>query len=99
MSALTVTRKKRKSLGTAEVDVRAEVDLDDIVDDLVSDGTLHYAEDCPIPEVRGFQGLPEVIGSLHRQAHPSAHPSPWMCNEEPCRSLPMDLVVTPLGRR
>jgi hypothetical protein len=30
-----------------------------------------------------------VIGDLHRQAHPSQHPDPLMCREEPCRSLPL----------
>lgn len=63
----------------------------------------HHEDDCddwfeaderPEPEPPLYDAL-AVLGSLHRQAHPSQHPDPLMCREEPCRSLPLDALRGP----
>lgn len=63
----------------------------------------HHEDDCPAAESKVKIGpgeqfptvLPDVmgaIGSLHRQAHPSQSSDPLACREEPCRSLPFDVL-------
>ena len=89
-------KKRRRFSESFTVDV--EIDASDL-----EDAGYHHEDDCPaktgvVAAITAPRDVVEVIGSLHRQAHPTQHPSPFMCREEPCRSLPLDLVSTRLGR-
>jgi len=99
MTTATAT-PARRSLGYLTTEV--EIDLDDLAADLEEAG-WHQEEDCPakIPArpVTSMTELAGAVGSLHRQAHPSQPADPFLCREEPCRSLPADVTLTRLSTR
>lgn len=72
------------------LDVSADVDITDL-----AEHGWHHEDDCPSNAPRPVLqsvGAAEAIASLHRQAHPSEHADPWLCHEEPCRSIDGDLL-------
>lgn len=90
------TRPRRRNIS---VFTEVEVDIDPA--DLEEAG-YHHEDDCPskptalrAPAV----DLRDVIASLHRQAHPSQGTDPYLCREEPCRSLSFSQLVPVIGRQ
>lgn len=89
---MTTAAKKRIPSFTTTTDVTIDIDPADL-----HESGWHHQDECDEhatvdePEPEPLPGLDlsmrDVIDSLHRQAHPSQHPSPAMCREEPCRSL------------
>jgi hypothetical protein len=68
--------------------VEVEIDIEDL-----EEAGYHHEDDCPARrDVTAHQDLAGMLASLHRQAHPGAHSEVFMCREEPCRSLDMDLL-------
>jgi hypothetical protein len=89
-----VKAKQRRGSKSFYVDktVGVEVEIDE--DDL-ADAGYHHGDDCPAARRDPLPGEPDVrvaLASLHRQAHPGARPDIFLCPEEPCRSLGLDLV-------
>ena len=86
---------------TAEVEVHIGDLLEDLSDEDLAELGLHLDEKCaakvPVTETPGQDCIRDAIASLHRQAHPAANSDPWLCHEEPCRSLPLALVATSLS--
>ena len=80
-----------KKRHTFYFDKTVEVEID--VEDLDEAG-YHHEDDCPAKTtpLPGGPDLSDVLSSLHRQAHPGAHSEIFLCPEEPCRSLDMDLI-------
>ncbi len=74
-----------------------EVDADEL-----SEAGYHHYEDCP-PYDAG-PALAEMMDGMRRhsaqEVHQVLHGSgePAACNREPCRSYPIDLLLTPMGR-
>ena len=93
--------RSRFTTVTAEVEVDLVDLLDDLDDKALAELELHRDENCgakiPVTENPGQDCVRDAIASLHRQAHPSANGDPWLCHEEPCRSLPLALVATSLS--
>jgi hypothetical protein len=91
MSHASLTRQRKTTTVEVEVDI----------DDLIENG-WHHEEDCPSTRsaiAQEREALASAVRSLHRQAHPSQHPDPFMCREEPCRSLPADCIFTSISSR
>jgi len=84
-----VSKKRRTFYFDKTVEV--EVDIEDL-----EEAGYHHEDDCPAKSATvslpGAPDLSDALASLHRQAHPNAHPEIFMCPEEPCRSLDMDLI-------
>lgn len=87
--ACGVSKKRRTFYFDKTVEV--EIDMDDL-----EEAGYHHEDDCPAKRlavpVPGCGELSDAIASLHRQAHPNAHPEVFMCPEEPCRSLDLDQI-------
>ena len=91
---MTTTAPKKRMLGYT-TDITIDIGAAEL-----REAGWHHQDECPEeavvaeeePELLPGLDLPvrDVVGSLHRQAHPSQHPSPAMCREEPCRSLSLD---------
>lgn len=74
-----------RSRTTVDVEVTAEVDISDLVDN-----GWHHEDDCPSKQSgrrESTQAVADALASLHRQAHPLQCADPLTCREEPCRSL------------
>lgn len=90
MNSATLTRKR-----TCET-IAVEVDVD--ISDLAENG-WHHEDDCPVhTAVPNSHSAADAIRSLHVQAHPSQPADPFLCREEPCRSLPPEITLTRMGR-
>jgi hypothetical protein len=92
MSTATLTRKRQ----TTTVEVEVDVDISDLVEN-----GWHHEDDCPdkqFPVAAPRERAAEAIRSLHAQAHPSQPADPFLCREEPCRSLPPEVTMTRMGR-
>jgi hypothetical protein len=91
MNSTTLTRKR-----TCET-IAVEVDVD--ISDLAENG-WHHEDDCPSMRAvaQGGTAAAEAIRSLHAQAHPSQPADPFLCREEPCRSLPPEITLSRMGR-
>jgi len=89
------TRATRRYISvTTDVDV--DIDLD-----VLEDAGYHHEDDCPHKPgelVAPAADARDVIASLHRQAHPSQGTDPYLCREEPCRSLSFGQLVPSIGR-
>lgn len=75
---------------TVTLEVSADVDITDL-----AENGWHHEDDCPHEGTLGSRRAEEAakaIASLHRQAHPSEAADPWLCREEPCRSVDGDLM-------
>lgn len=75
---------------TVTLEVSADVDITDL-----AENGWHHEDDCPYEGTLGSRRATEAakaIGSLHRQAHPSQPADPFLCQEEPCRSVDGDLM-------
>jgi hypothetical protein len=91
MTIASLTRKRHIETVSVEVDVD--------ISDLVENG-WHHEDECPgkEPPSGGEVTVGEAVRSLHVQAHPSQHPDPFLCQEEPCRSLPSEVTMARMGR-
>ncbi len=83
------------------VNVVTEVDVE-IDEEALEEAGWHSEDGCPNkPKIkRGLEpaATSDAIASLHRQAHPTEHPDPFLCRDEPCRSLPPEALVAAMGR-
>lgn len=89
----TLTRK----CTTTTVEVEVEVDISDL-----EQNGWHHEDDCPDTQpvaIARNESLVDAVRSLHRQAHPSQHPDPLLCREQPCRDLPLGLLHVRMGRQ
>jgi hypothetical protein len=88
-----MSETKRKSFWT---DVAVTVDIGDLMDN-----GWHHEDDCP--DNRGLAPTPGIVrdalASLHQQAHPAEHPEPFLCREEPCRSLSFEQLMPKASSR
>lgn len=84
MSAALTRKRTYVTIETA-----VEVDITDL-----ADNGWHHEDDCPTGASarRAATQAADAIASLHRKAHPSQHLDPWLCREEPCRSVDGDLM-------
>ena len=85
-----MTAKLTRERTTVTLEVTADVDITDL-----AENGWHHEDDCPELGELGARRADEAfkaIASLHRQAHPSQPADPWMCREEPCRSVDGDLL-------
>ena len=77
------------------------VDVTIDISDLEQNG-WHHEDDCPDLKPTAIarnESLVDAVRSLHRQAHPSQHPDPLLCREQPCRDLDFGQLVVRLGRQ
>ena len=73
-----------------EKEVEVEISAEDL-----EDAGYHHEDDCPARAHAcppGQVDLSDALASLHRQAHPSAPGNIFLCREEPCRSLGLNLI-------
>ena len=87
----TLTRKRTTTTVEVEVDIT----------DLEQNG-WHHEDDCPSKQpvaIARDEQLGDAVRSLHRQAHPSQHPDPLICREQPCRDLDFGQLLVRLGRQ
>ena len=80
--------KKRRTF-YFDKSVTVEIDIEDL-----EEAGYHHEDECPAkqPPAPGAPDLSDALASLHRQAHPGAHPEIFLCTEEPCRSLGLDQI-------
>ena len=88
----TLTRKRT----TTTVEVSVDVDITDL-----AENGWHHEDECPEkqPALQDNEALTGAIRSLHRQAHPSQHPDPVLCREQPCRDLNFSQLHVHMGRQ
>lgn len=104
---MSTQAKRRPRYVTVEVTTDADIDLAQVLDGLdegeLADYGLHEAGKCsgsPLPAETPDEGaVREAITALHRQAHPAEHPEPFLCHEEPCRSLPFRQLMPKVSSR
>jgi hypothetical protein len=82
-----MTPKLTPQRTSVTLEVTADVDITDLVE-----AGWHHEDDCPTAEAAPLRAASQAIASLHRQAHPSQHADPWLCREEPCRSVSTDVL-------
>lgn len=64
----------------------------------------HSMDECPPWEPSPLvaenlrRGTENAAGRLHRVLHGPIATDPAACNLEPCRSIPLDLLLIPMGR-
>lgn len=104
MSAATAARPAAKKPRYISVTETVDVDVEIDVAHLEEDG-WHHESDCPnklplpVFEPPGTDVIREALNSLHRQAHPSEHRNSLLCREEPCRSMPLETLLTKASQR
>jgi hypothetical protein len=85
---ITKAASKKRTPLYFEKNVEVEIDEEDL-----EEAGYHHKDDCPArTRPSAASEIADALASLHRQAHPGAHPEIFMCPQEPCRSLGMDVL-------
>ena len=87
----------RKRYVSVVAEVEAEID-----EEALEEAGWHSEDGCPNKPSAALAPAPDLrdaLASLHRQAHPSQAADPYLCREEPCRSLSLDQLVPVMGRQ